>query len=57
MSDKPKSMCDMKKDTLKRYFDRYLELVKNPEYACKKCGRVASEEKWVCKPISLSRPS
>lgn len=31
----------------------YKELVKNPEYMCKNCGRVAASEKNLCKPVKM----
>jgi len=31
----------------------YKELVKNPEYMCKNCGRVAASEANLCKPEKL----
>ncbi len=29
------------------------ELIKNPNFICKKCGRVAKENKNLCEPIAL----
>ena len=31
----------------------YKQLVKNPEFLCKNCGRVAANEKNLCKPVKL----
>lgn len=31
----------------------YKELVKNAKYLCKACGRVAADEKNLCKPVKL----
>lgn len=31
----------------------YKELVKNPEFMCKNCGRVAASEENLCKPVKL----
>jgi hypothetical protein len=33
--------------------EEYKELVKNPEYLCKNCGRVASSQDNLCKPVKL----
>ena len=26
---------------------------RDPQFVCKKCGRVAHKEKWLCKPIQI----
>lgn len=31
----------------------YKELVKNPEFMCKNCGRVAASQENLCKPVKL----
>lgn len=31
----------------------YKQLVKNPEFLCKNCGRVAASERNLCKPVKL----
>lgn len=31
----------------------YKELVKDGQYMCKVCGRVAAQERNVCKPVKL----
>jgi hypothetical protein len=31
----------------------YKQLVKNPEFLCKNCGRVAASEDNLCKPVKL----
>ena len=33
--------------------DQYAHLVRNPEYVCKSCGRVAADKKNLCDPIPL----
>ena len=33
--------------------EEYKMLVKNGEYLCKACGRVAAKEKNLCKPVKL----
>jgi len=33
--------------------EEYKELVKNPEYMCKNCGRVAASEKNLCNPVKM----
>ncbi len=33
--------------------DRYAHLVKDPQYVCKSCGRVASGRENLCEPVPL----
>ena len=33
--------------------DDYKDLVKNPQYVCKGCGRVAASDRNLCKPERL----
>jgi hypothetical protein len=38
---------------LLKNWDDYKNLVKNPQYVCKACGRVASNDKNLCVPEKL----
>ena len=38
---------------VKSSLEQYKELVKNPKYVCKNCGRVAANDQNLCKPDSL----
>jgi len=52
---KTHTLCKLvKKDFLKKHFSEYRGLVANPEWVCRKCGRVANDPKLLCKPIQLS---
>ena len=33
--------------------EEYKELIKNPKFLCRKCGRVAARERNLCEPIKL----
>jgi hypothetical protein len=47
-------LCKLvKKDFLKDHFKEYKALVKEPEYICKKCGRLAKDKRSLCKPVRL----
>ena len=39
-----------------RKFDRIRELVRNPEFICFNCGRVADERQNLCNPMPLDKP-
>ncbi len=50
MGDSVKKMCKITKNDLhKIHWQRYINIVKNSEYVCYKCGHVANEEKRLCK--------
>jgi hypothetical protein len=44
----------VKKDFQKSNLKEFSDLVKNPKFVCQKCGRVANDKKYLCKPIELS---
>jgi len=33
--------------------ERFKDLVKNPKFICKKCGRAATKEENLCEPVPL----
>lgn len=43
-----KTLCETKDS------DKLKDKQKNPQYECKRCGRQARKEKYVCKPKKLS---
>lgn len=43
-------LCDWKKEAIDAQFDLLLSIVRKPRYVCRKCARVANDEKWLCKP-------
>lgn len=47
-------LCKLvKKDYLKKHLTEYKELVENPIYICRKCGRVANNISFLCKPVAF----
>lgn len=46
-----KKMCKWKK--VDKDLDAFRKAVTPPGYVCKKCARVASEKKMLCKPVAL----
>jgi hypothetical protein len=49
-----KKLCKYKKDELKKEISQVVEFVKKPKYICKKCLRVSSESKMLCKSEKIS---
>lgn len=52
-----KNLCKWGKKAIKKKFDEYTEIVRDPRFVCMKCGRVASKKKWLCKPEALKADS
>jgi hypothetical protein len=48
-----KTLCELRKQLLEKEFDHYVELVSSPCFVCKKCGRAANEDRYLCKPRSI----
>jgi len=53
MAKKTKLLCKWKKDDINKKFDEFSDIVRNPKFICKKCGRVADKKKWLHKPVAL----
>ena len=54
MAKKAKRLCKWKKDDINEKFDKFCDIVRNPEFVCKKCGMVADKKKWLHKPVELN---
>lgn len=54
MEKKLKTMCEYKKEKLQKNLSDVKEIVKMPTHICLKCGRVANDKKYLCKPDKLS---
>jgi acetyl-CoA carboxylase alpha subunit len=51
---KIRTLCKLvKRDFLKKNFKEYQELVTDPHFICRKCGRVAKEKQYLCKPVLI----
>jgi hypothetical protein len=50
-----KALCDWKEKEIEKNRTRFLRIVSKPNYFCSKCGRVAKEEKWLCKSIRITK--
>jgi len=45
-----KTMC---KISPKDDYNKFIESIQNPKFYCKSCGRVANQEKRLCKPEKI----
>ena len=48
------TICKWKKKKLEKDFDKLKMIVYPPKFICKKCGRAAIDDKYLCKPVSIS---
>lgn len=47
-------MCKMAKEELdKKHLKNYVKLLKPCKFVCKKCGRTASDEAYLCKAVKI----
>ncbi len=53
MAKKEKRLCKWKEDDISKKLDKFTSMVIDPQFLCKKCGRVARKKKWLHKPVSL----
>jgi hypothetical protein len=50
-----KTLCDWSKRDVSKHADKLLELVDPPRFFCRRCARVATISKVLCKPSRLPR--
>jgi rubrerythrin len=51
---KRKKLCKLvKKDFQKKHLKEYLDLVQDPVWVCKKCGRASNDVHCLCKPVKI----
>ncbi len=48
-----KKICKLNKEGFKKHEDLVLGQLQNPSFYCKKCYRVAQDEKLLCSPKPL----
>ncbi len=53
MGDKEKRLCDWKEADISDKQEKFVAIVHDPRFFCKKCGRVAQKKKWLHKPVAL----
>ena len=55
MAAKAKKLCDWKSKDITKKLDKFSDIVRNPQFVCTKCGRVADKKKWLHKPAALKQ--
>ena len=53
MAKDSKTLCKWDKDEIKDRFKELKKIVAQPRFVCKKCGRAANKEEFLCKPEEL----
>jgi hypothetical protein len=53
MGDKTKALCKWNKSRYVKDLALLREIVSEPRFICKDCGRAAGEKKWLCKPTKI----
>lgn len=51
MGDKKRTICDWK--DIEKKLKQLRKIVRDPQFACRKCGRVANDKDYLCKPLAL----
>jgi len=57
MGDKNKALCKWDKKRYVKDLVLLREIVADPKYVCKDCGRAAGEKIWLCKPVKIQSSS
>jgi hypothetical protein len=47
MGTKAKKLCKWKSEDITKKLGKFSDIVRNPQYVCTKCGRVADQKKWL----------
>ncbi len=53
MAKKEKPLCKWKENDISKKIDKFADIVRNPKFVCKKCGRVADKKNRLHKPAPL----
>ena len=49
-----KTLCDWTKKEIKKHFEEVCEIVVDPRYVCRKCGRCAHFPRFLCEPKKVA---
>ena len=53
MGDKIKPLCKWKPNQYVKELELLKQIVAEPKFVCRDCGRATGEKKWLCKPVRL----
>jgi hypothetical protein len=54
MPKKVTTLCKWKKKKFEKDYNKLKSIVYPPKYICKKCGRAAVNEEYLCKPVYIA---
>ena len=54
MAAKAKKLCKWKSEDITKKLSKFSDIVREPQFVCIKCGRVADKKKWLHKPATLN---
>ncbi len=57
MGDDVKRMCKWTRKKLQKDLSTFSEAVKDPQFVCTKCIRIANTKKKLCMPVALTKKS
>jgi hypothetical protein len=52
---KGKTLCKWTQEDIAKRLDEVSEIVGNPKFLCRKCGRAVAQKESVCKPANFLR--
>ncbi|MBE0567772.1 MAG: hypothetical protein IH621_17595 [Krumholzibacteria bacterium] len=53
MGEKAKPLCNWSKGQYVKQLEELKQIVADPRFVCRDCGRAAHEKKWLCKPVRI----
>ena len=56
MAKKAKPICKWDKEEIKDNLDELKRIVAKPKFICRKCGRAAKDDDYLCKPERAFNP-
>ncbi|NTW89098.1 MAG: hypothetical protein HGB26_08320 [Desulfobulbaceae bacterium] len=48
-----KTLCKLDKHDMEERMGDIVSLVSDPKFICRKCARVATNKKYLCKPLTI----
>lgn len=50
----PKRLCCLDRQDIEKNLDELAEIISPAKHICRKCARVSSKKKYLCKPVKLN---